>query len=237
MRCWFALLAACGNDVGAVPVDAEGVGGPPGSPSVVVATPLASDSFYPSQTATITWTATDDSPSVTCDVSVSSGAAIASDVTATSGAPTSVSWSLAGTAAGTYRIQVQCTDAMGLTGSGLSAMFRVSTPPQMVAYTQVQAIWTRSCTGAQCHDASSPQGGLELTPSASYAELVNKPGGSCTQYDLVEPGFPERSYLVFKLQGSGPCFMGSRMPKPPDALTAAEIQLVRDWVFNGAPGP
>jgi hypothetical protein len=45
----------------------------------------------------------------------------------------------------------------------------------------------------------------------------------------------ERSYLRFKLQGSGPCFIGTRMPKAASALSAAQLQMVRDWIYNGAP--
>jgi hypothetical protein len=56
----------------------------------------------------------------------------------------------------------------------------------------------------------------------------------CTELDLVKPGAPDQSYLVFKLQGSGSCFQGSRMPKSAP-LSTAEIQLVRDWIANGAP--
>lgn len=235
MRYLVALLAACGNDVGTPAIDAAGVGGPPGSPRIVVSGPRINESFYPTQTATITWTATDDdSTTFPCDVSVLGGAMIANDVATTSAAQASVPWSIGGLAPGSYQIQVQCTDAGGLTGSGLSGQFRISAPPQQVAYSQVQALWTRSCTSNQCHDASMPSQGLDLTPAASHGELVGKSGMDCPSYLLVEPGAPERSYLVMKLQGSGACFVGSRMPKPPESFTAAEIQLVRDWIFNGA---
>lgn len=58
--------------------------------------PRLNESFYPTQTATTTWVATDDdSPSVTCDVAALSGESsipIASDVATTSGAMTSTAW-------------------------------------------------------------------------------------------------------------------------------------------------
>ena len=234
MRYLIALLAACGNDVGLHAVDAAGVGGPPGSPAVVVHGPRFNESFYPTQTMTIAWTATDDdTPSFPCDVSVFGGAAIATAVATTSGTKMSTPWSISA-AAGTYQIQVQCTDAGGLVGSGVSGAFRISAPAQQVAYSQVQALWTRSCTSSQCHDATMPAEALALTASESYGELVGRASTQCPSTKLVEPGAPERSYLVKKLQGSGECFIGSRMPKPPDAFSEAEIQLVRDWIFNGA---
>lgn len=233
-----ALCVACGNDVGVLEPDAGG--GPPGSPSVVVSGPRLDDSFYPTQTATVTWIATDDdTPSFTCDVDVLAGSTmlpIASAVATTSGAMTSTPWSIAGAAPGTYRIQVACTDANDLTGVGLSGVFTISAPPQVVSYaSQVQPIFTASCTSNACHDATQSAEGLNLTAAASYAELVGKPSGQCGSFDLVEVQQPEVSYLVMKLRGSGPCFIGTRMPKATQALSAAQIQLVRDWVFNGAP--
>ena len=230
----FIALAACGNDTGIAAIDAAGVGGPPGSPRVTVHGPRATESFYPSQTATIAWTATDEDAMFPCDVSVFGGASIATAVPTTSGVMTSSSWSINSATPGTYQIQVTCKDSGGLVGSGLSGTFGVSAPPQMVAYSTIQALWNRSCNSSQCHDAVMPQEGLDLTSSASYAELVDKASAQCPSTKLVEPGMPERSYLVAKLQGSGACFMGSRMPKPPAMMTAAEIQQVRDWIFNGA---
>ena len=235
MRVLFVIgVAACGNDAGIAAIDAAGVGGPPGSPRVTVHGPRANESFYPSQSATITWTATDEDTMFPCDVSVLGGASIATAVATTSGAMTSTSWSIGAAAPGMYQIQVTCKDSGGLVGSGLSGTFRVSAPPQMVAYSTIQALWNRSCNSSQCHDAVMPQEGLDLTSSASYAELVNKASAQCPSTKLVEPGMPERSYLVVKLQGSGACLIGSRMPKPPAMMTAAEIQQVRDWIFNGA---
>lgn len=202
--------------------------------------PRLNESFYPSQTATVTWVATDDdTPSFTCDVAALFGTSsipIASDVTTTSAAMTSTPWAIAGAAAGTYRIQVACTDKNNLTGLGLSAMFAVSAPPQAVNYaTQVQPIWTANCTGVACHDATQSAEGLNLTASASRTEIINVTSSQCGAYKRVEPGSPERSYLVMKLQGSGPCLIGTKMPKATQGLPANQLQLVRDWIFNGAP--
>ncbi len=234
------MAGGCGSDIGLSGIDAAGVGGPPGSPSVVVMGPRLNESFYPTQTATVTWVATDDdTPSFTCDVAALLGTSsipIASAVATTSATMTSTPWALSSAAVGTYRIQLSCTDKNNLTGLGLSAMFTVSAPPQAVDYaTQVQPIWTASCTGMACHDATQSAEGLNLTAAASRVELINVTSGQCGAYKLVEPGFPERSYLVMKLQGSGPCLIGTKMPKAAQSLPANQIQLVRDWIFNGAP--
>ena len=51
----------------------------------------------------------------------------------------------------------------------------------------------------------------------------------------MRAGQPDQSYLVWKLQGSGGCYSGSRMPKGASALSASNLQLIRDWIANGAP--
>ena len=217
--------------------DAEG-GGPPGSPSVVVMGPRMGDSFYPTQTASITFVATDSDAPIRCDVSAIGGTtiAIAAGVAATSGAMTTTPWAINSAAPGAYRIQVACTDANNLTGTGFSPMFTVSAPAQNVDYaTQIQPIFNANCTGVACHDATQPAEGLNLTAAASRAELIGVTSSQCSANKLVDPGAPEKSYLVTKLQGSGACFIGTRMPKATQALSVAQIQLVRDWIFNGAP--
>ena len=61
-------VIGCGNDIGLPSIDAAGVGGPPGSPMVLVSGPRLDESFYPTQTATITWVA-----SSACSPTVASG--------------------------------------------------------------------------------------------------------------------------------------------------------------------
>src|SRR5688572_20085065 len=106
-----AGVGGCGNDVGLLDVDA-GTGGPPGSPMVMVSGPRMNESFYPVQTATITWTAVDTDAPLTCDVSAVGATTIpiATGVATTSGTAKSQPWSISGAAAGIYRARVACTD-------------------------------------------------------------------------------------------------------------------------------
>ena len=203
--------------------------------------PRLNESFYPTQTATITYVGTDeDSPSCTCDVDALLGTSvipIAMDLATSSAATTTTPWAINGAAPGSYRIRVSCTDANNLTGVGLSATFNVSAPPQQVDYaTQIQPIWNANCTGMACHDATQSAEGLNLTAAASRAELIGVASSQCSANKRVDPGFPERSYVVIKLQGGGgTCIVGTKMPKATMGLPAAQIQLVRDWIYNGAP--
>jgi hypothetical protein len=100
--------------------------------------------------------------------------------------------------------------------------------------TQVQPIFTKSCTGAGCHSGVSPAQGLDLSSGKSYANLVNVASGECPATKRVLPSTPTMSYLVWKLQGTGPCFFGTRMPKG-QPLAAADINTISAWVAAGAP--
>jgi hypothetical protein len=230
----FCLMAACGNDVGVQP-DASG---PPGSPIVMVTSPRTGDAFYPTETVRVEWTATDEDASVSCDVTTtgSSPITIASKVAAMSGKQTSVSWSLSGVTAAAYQVRVACADANKLVGNGVSPMFVVSGLPQNVSFaSQIQPLLTASCTSMACHDAIQPQQGLDLVTGHAYAQLVSVASTECSTSMLVKPGAPSDSYLVVKLAGGGTCSTGSRMPKAATAWSSDQIQLVRDWIANGAP--
>jgi hypothetical protein len=50
--------------------------------------------------------------------------------------------------------------------------------------------------------------------------------------DRVEPGNPNQSYLVQKIEGTAA--VGVRMPAGGAALDAATIAAIRQWITNGA---
>jgi hypothetical protein len=87
-----------------------------------------------------------------------------------------------------------------------------------------------------CH--SGPSGpvlpaGLDLTSlSMSYLSLVNVPSLEVGAIDRVEPGNPDSSYLVQKIEGTAA--VGVRMPATGVALDAASIAAIRQWITIGA---
>lgn len=97
---------------------------------------------------------------------------------------------------------------------------------------QIQPIFTTSCVNAGCH----PGGGapFSLAVGESYENLVNQnaTGGPCRGQSRVAPGDANNSVLVKRLEGSS---CGNRMPLGGSALPAAQIQLIRDWISQGAP--
>jgi hypothetical protein len=98
----------------------------------------------------------------------------------------------------------------------------------------VQPIFTNSCAVAFCHTPPFAPQNLDLTTGQSWSETVNVASEQCPAYKLVAPGDPASSYLMFKLQGSGPCYLGQQMPVGSPPLTAAEIQTISDWITQGA---
>jgi hypothetical protein len=75
--------------------------------------------------------------------------------------------------------------------------------------------------------------GLDLTSlSMSFLSLVDEPSLQVGTLDRVEPGDPDMSYLVQKIEGTAA--QGVRMPFGGTPLDAATIAAIRQWIANGA---
>ena len=101
--------------------------------------------------------------------------------------------------------------------------------------TQIQQdIFTPMCAVSGCHDPLTQEGDLNLAnEDTSFDELVNVVS-TCAGQMRVVPGDTDASYLLDKVgDGATPC--GELMPLDSPSLTAAEIQLIRDWILDGAP--
>ena len=84
------------------------------------------------------------------------------------------------------------------------------------------------------HGDHATEAGLDLRDGMARANLVNVPSVQAA-LDLVEPGDPESSYLVHKIEARDG-IVGDRMPPGGAALTEDEIAAIRDWIRAGAPG-
>lgn len=91
---------------------------------------------------------------------------------------------------------------------------------------QIQPIFNASC--ASCHGSS---GGLNLSASVSYANLVNVSAqSSCTTLKRVLPNNASQSVLYLKVAGTS---CGNRMPQG-GSLTTDQINLIQVWITQGA---
>jgi hypothetical protein len=94
-------------------------------------------------------------------------------------------------------------------------------------------VFTPICT--QCHVGAQAPVGLRLDAESSYAMLVNTPSGEVSALQRVQPGSPEASYLIQKLQGTAA--VGARMPLNNPPLPQSTIDVIKQWIANGAQGP
>jgi hypothetical protein len=102
--------------------------------------------------------------------------------------------------------------------------------------TEVQPIFVTRCALPLCHTGPLPQAGLSfMRPRRSFADLVGFPSIECPSVQRVLPGSPAGSYLITKLQGTGPCFTGLPMPNGGPPLPASELNTIIQWIAEGAP--
>jgi cytochrome c len=104
-------------------------------------------------------------------------------------------------------------------------------------FSQIQTqIFTPICAKSGCHAASTGgQAGLVLDAGQSYSNLVGRPSTENSTLNRVEPGAPERSYMILKLRGD-PSITGERMPfDGPPYLSDEQIARIAAWIRQGAP--
>jgi len=89
-----------------------------------------------------------------------------------------------------------------------------------------------------CHSVEEQDGGFyDLTdPDTAWDALVNVPSEDLPSMDRVEPGDPDASYVVAKIEDRQDAVggRGDRMPPTGFALPADDITLIRDWITGGA---
>lgn len=107
-------------------------------------------------------------------------------------------------------------------------------PPVNTDFQQIQdTIFTPICTA--CHIGATAPRGLRLDAGNSYALLVNVASVEVPALLRVNPGNPDQSYLVQKIEGTAA--VGGRMPLGGPPLPQDRIDLVRQWIAAGAPAP
>lgn len=100
-------------------------------------------------------------------------------------------------------------------------------------FSEIQAnIFVPNCATTGCHlGAGAPQG-LRLDDANSYGMLVGVPSSESSSTLRVAPGDPGNSYLIQKLEGSAS--VGAQMPLGAPALEQASIDVIRQWISDGA---
>jgi hypothetical protein len=116
----------------------------------------------------------------------------------------------------------------------------VSAKTQVSFSQNVVVILGTHCAVAGCHYPGSPPYGLIMTPNQAYANLVGVSSGEEPAYLRVDPGNHSDSLIYLKVSAyqTGIAPPGGFLNMPPpvtmDQLSAAEIQVIADWIDQGA---
>jgi hypothetical protein len=123
---------------------------------------------------------------------------------------------------------------LALMVAALMAVATIEASPAPVSFRRdILPVFVKEC--AYCHLKEGPDAGLILEPRVAYLMIVNVPSSE-TAMKRVDPGYPEQSYLLLKMQNRHRLAGGTGSKMPPGWLTAtpAEITLVRAWIAAGA---
>jgi hypothetical protein len=98
-------------------------------------------------------------------------------------------------------------------------------------FDSIQAnVFTPICTA--CHIGAAAPQGLRLDAVNSYGLLVGVASSEQPGVLRVDPGDPDASYLIQKLEGTAA--VGNRMPLNQAPLTQTQIDAIRQWIIDGA---
>ncbi len=124
-------------------------------------------------------------------------------------------------------------DGDDIAGGNFTSIFRTNgSTPTSPSFASIQIIFSNNCAFSGCHSGASPAQGQDLTAGQAYANIVGISSTEVPGLQRIEPGNPDGSYLVQKIEGRAA--VGSRMPLGRSPLSAQQIQDIRDWVSAGA---
>ena len=103
-------------------------------------------------------------------------------------------------------------------------------PPEATLASIQERVFTPICT--DCHAGAAAPQGLRLEAGMSRAMLVNVPSEEVPGLLRVDPGDPDDSYLVQKIEGTAA--VGGRMPLGSTRLPQSTINAIRQWFTEGA---
>lgn len=216
-------------------------GPPPSELTVTLLAPNGGETLEAAAESTIRWSALAADATVELSLIDGMGAtsSIATGLLSTAGQEGSFTWTPVGVPAPTqYKVRVSITDPDGgVAVDDSDAELTISPPATGVSLAaDLGPMFATRCNTGFCHNTLNQASALDLTPAKAHAQLVGVPSKhtACMSFDRVVPGSPQTSFLIFKLQGNGACFAGVRMPKGMPALSAAQLQQVRDWITEGA---
>lgn len=105
--------------------------------------------------------------------------------------------------------------------------------PLVASFSSIQAnVFTPNCAVTGCHFGANAPQQLRLDAASSYGLLVGVASKEEPGILRVSPGAPDSSYLVQKLEGTAST--GQQMPLDAPPLPQATIDVIRQWISDGA---
>ena len=100
----------------------------------------------------------------------------------------------------------------------------------------IQPILTRRCAIGGCHTVNTARATLVLTAGHAYDSIVNKTAFLAPQFDRVEPGNADSSWVVRMIEENDARRVNfARRPLGGQPLTRTQIATIVNWIENGAP--
>jgi len=90
------------------------------------------------------------------------------------------------------------------------------------------SIFTPDC--AICHYSQWAPHKLQLTPDSTGTNLINRPSYKIPSLNLVVPGNPDSSYLIWKIENR-PGIEGAPMPNFSFAISDKDLALIINWIM------
>lgn len=94
-----------------------------------------------------------------------------------------------------------------------------------LAFAPIHEVYAAAC-GSSCH------GYFPADLRLSYERMVNVTAGSCSEFELITPGNCDTSLIYLKVTNPG---CGGIMPPSGPAVPQEDIDLLCDWIEDGAP--
>ena len=96
------------------------------------------------------------------------------------------------------------------------------------------SVFGGTCT--QCHTGAAAPLGVDWSSESDSCANVGRTSGEMPSLLVIESGNPAASYLIWKVEDTGPngeAIVGAQMPLSNPPLTAEAIQNMRDWIADG----
>jgi hypothetical protein len=134
---------------------------------------------------------------------------------------------------------VACVAGCAGNGDGLDANGQPITPGSMASgpiqptlESIEENVFTPICS--KCHIGAGAPEGLQLDAAHAYNDLVGVPSAEEPSFLRVNPGNPNSSYMILKIENAMG-IEGGQMPLNEAPLPQATMDAIIQWVTNGAP--